>query len=173
MKLITYLKSNEMRSGILVNNRIFDLHLSSSKQLPVSMREILIGGERALDILRNIEVKTNDGKFIEFSIAYDEKILCAPIPDPTSCRDGYAFRQHVAAARRNRGVPMIPEFDEYPIFYFTNHHAIMGPGDVYCMPDHFEKLDFELEVAVVIGKKGRNIPSGKADEYIAGFSASC
>ena len=65
---------------------------------------------------------------------------------------------------------MIPEFDEYPIFYFTNHQAIMGPGDVYCMPDHFEKLDFELEVAVVIGKKGRNIPSGKADEYIAGFT---
>jgi len=64
---------------------------------------------------------------------------------------------------------MIAEFDQYPIFYFTNHNAIQGPGEVECMPDHFEKLDFELEVAVVIGKKGRNITAAEADSYIAGF----
>ncbi|MFX6048645.1 hypothetical protein ABTE94_20125, partial [Acinetobacter baumannii] len=66
--------------------------------------------------------------------------LLAPVPFPTSCRDGYAFRQHVAAARRNRKVDIIPEFDQYPIFYFTNHNAIQGPGEILCMPDHFEKL---------------------------------
>jgi fumarylacetoacetate (FAA) hydrolase len=64
---------------------------------------------------------------------------------------------------------MIPEFDSYPIFYFTNHNAIQGPGEITCMPDHFEKLDFELEAAVVIGKKGRNISAAEADEYIAGY----
>jgi fumarylacetoacetate (FAA) hydrolase len=64
---------------------------------------------------------------------------------------------------------MIPEFDQYPIFYFTNHNAIQGPGEIECMPDHFEKLDFELEAAVVIGKKGRNIKAAEADEYIAGY----
>ena len=95
--------------------------------------------------------------------------LLAPVPNPTSCRDGYAFRQHVAAARRNRGVPMIPEFDQYPIFYFTNHNAIQGPGEIVCMPDHFQKLDFELEIAIVIGKKGRNVLAKDADEYVAGF----
>jgi fumarylacetoacetate (FAA) hydrolase len=98
-----------------------------------------------------------------------EVILLAPVPYPTSCRDGYAFRQHVAAARRNRKVDMIPEFDQYPIFYFTNHHSITGPGDVRCMPDHFEKLDFELEVAVVICKRGRNIRAEDADQYIGGL----
>ena len=81
----------------------------------------------------------------------------APVPFPSSCRDGYAFRQHVAAARRNRKAEMIAEFDAYPVFYFTNHHSIQGPGDVQCMPDHLEKLDFELEVAIVICKYGRNI----------------
>jgi fumarylacetoacetate (FAA) hydrolase len=96
-------------------------------------------------------------------------VLEAPVPQPTSCRDGYAFRQHVAAARRNRGVEMIKEFDQYPIFYFTNHNAIQGPGVIDCMPDHFEKLDFELEAAIVIGKKGRNIKAAEADEYIAGY----
>ena len=64
---------------------------------------------------------------------------------------------------------MIPEFDQYPIFYFTNHNSIQGPGDIVCMPDHFEKLDFELEAAVVICRYGRNIPAAEADEYIAGL----
>jgi fumarylacetoacetate (FAA) hydrolase len=95
--------------------------------------------------------------------------LLAPVPFPTSCRDGYAFRQHVAAARRNRKVDMIPEFDQYPIFYFTNHHSITGPGEIKCMPDHFEKLDFELEAAIVICKQGRNIKAEDADEYIGGL----
>src|SRR5204863_4581503 len=95
--------------------------------------------------------------------------LLAPVPLPTSCRDGYAFRQHVAAARRNRGVQMIPEFDQYPVFYFTNPHSIQGGGEVKCMPDHLEKLDFELEAAIVICKHGRNIPAEEADEYIGGL----
>ena len=95
--------------------------------------------------------------------------LLSPVPFPASCRDGYAFRQHVAAARRNRNAPMIPEFDQYPIFYFTNHHSVQGPGDVVCMPDHFEKLDFELEAAIVIARQGRNIRAEKADQYIGGL----
>jgi fumarylacetoacetate (FAA) hydrolase len=65
---------------------------------------------------------------------------------------------------------MIKEFDQYPIFYFTNHNAIQGPGPVYCMPDHFQQLDFELEIAIVIGKEGRNIKAKDADGYIAGFT---
>jgi len=99
----------------------------------------------------------------------DSLQLISPVPFPSSCRDGYAFRQHVAAARRNRKVEMIPEFDQYPVFYFTNHHSIQGPGDVQCMPDHLEKMDFELEAAIVICKYGRNIKAEEADEYIAGL----
>jgi fumarylacetoacetate (FAA) hydrolase len=102
-------------------------------------------------------------------ISKDIVQVMAPVPYPPSCRDGYAFRQHVAAARRNRKVDMIPEFDQYPIFYFTNHHSITGPGRIFCMPDHFEKLDFELEAAIVISKPGRNIKAEEADEYIAGL----
>jgi fumarylacetoacetate (FAA) hydrolase len=64
---------------------------------------------------------------------------------------------------------MIPEFDQYPIFYFTNHLSIQGPGEISCMPDHFEKLDFELEAAIVICKQGRNITAEEADQYIGGL----
>ena len=55
-------------------------------------------------------------------------MLLPPVPHPTSCRDGYAFRQHVAAARRNRKVDMIAEFDQYPhlLLYQPQRHT--GPG---------------------------------------------
>ncbi|MBU3742492.1 MAG: fumarylacetoacetate hydrolase family protein [Candidatus Kapabacteria bacterium] len=96
-------------------------------------------------------------------------LLMAPVPRPSSMRDGYAFRQHVEAARRNRGLEMIPEFDEIPIFYFTNHQAVFGPGPIPVQQKHLQQLDFELEVAIVIGRKGKNIPASAADSYIAGF----
>lgn len=95
--------------------------------------------------------------------------LLAPVPRPVSMRDGYAFRQHVEAARRNRGVPMIPEFDQFPIYYFTNHLAVTGPGPLPVRKLFFEKLDFELEVAVVVGKPGRNLTAAQADEHVFGY----
>ena len=96
--------------------------------------------------------------------------LLAPIPNPISLRDAYAFRQHVETSRKNRGLEMIKEFDEFPVFYFSNHNAIYGPQDeIKCMPSHFEKLDFELEIAIVIGKEGRNLKANKALSYIAGY----
>jgi fumarylacetoacetate (FAA) hydrolase len=118
---------------------------------------------------KSLNEQIKAGKVSQASVNENDVKLEAPVPNPTSCRDGYAFRQHVASARRNRGVEMIKEFDQYPIFYFTNHNAVQGPGEIECMPDHFEKLDFELEAAIVIGKKGRNIRAAEADEYIAGY----
>ena len=96
--------------------------------------------------------------------------LLPPIPKPNSFRDAYAFRQHVETCRRNRGAEMIKEFDEFPVFYFSNHNSMFSDkDDIELMPDHFEKLDFELEFAAIIGKKGKNILSKNADKYIAGF----
>ena len=167
MKLVSYKTEGREHLGISVNKHIYNLN-SCDKQIPDNMNEFLRGGEVLMDRAKKIDEQIKAG-----SITAKEEIfyeLMAPVPYPTSCRDGYAFRQHVAAARRNRKVPMIPEFDQYPIFYFTNHNAIQGPGEILCMPDHFQKLDFELEVAVVIGKKGRNIRADEADSYIAGYT---
>lgn len=121
-------------------------------------------------IAQQVDAAIKSGKIsTDRGIPYEGQDILAPVPFPTSCRDGYAFRQHVAAARRNRKVEMIAEFDQYPIFYFTNHHSVQGPGPVLCMPDHFEKLDFELEVAIVVCKAGRNIKAAEADDYIGGL----
>ncbi|MCZ4244518.1 fumarylacetoacetate hydrolase family protein [Pedobacter punctiformis] len=166
MKLVSYKTEDREHLGIFINGHIYNLN-SCDKLLPNNMNEFLQGGVELMDRAKKADAQIKDGSLqAKEEIFYE---VLAPVPHPASCRDGYAFRQHVAAARRNRKVDMIAEFDQYPIFYFTNHNAIQGPGEIECMPDHFEKLDFELEVAVVIGKKGRNIKAAEADEYIAGY----
>lgn len=166
MKLVSYKTEEEEHLGVFVNGQIYNLH-SCDKLIPDNMRDFLFEGEELMEHAKRVHRDIRSGKLIARQEVFFE--LIAPVPHPTSCRDGYAFRQHVEAARRNRKVPMIPQFDQYPVFYFTNHNSIQGPGDIRCMPDHFDKLDFELEVAVVLNKKGRNIPAHEADDYIAGY----
>jgi fumarylacetoacetate (FAA) hydrolase len=96
--------------------------------------------------------------------------LLAPLPRPPSLRDGYAFRQHVAAARKNRGLDMISEYDEFPVFYFTNHQSIVGPGEVEVQRLHLDQLDFELEAAMVIGTGGKNLRAEHADAHVFGLT---
>jgi len=96
--------------------------------------------------------------------------LLAPIPRPPSMRDGYAFRQHVETARRNRGLGMIPEFDQFPVFYFTNHQSVIGPGPLHVRAKHLERLDFELEAAIVVGRQCRDLTAEEADSMIFGMT---
>ncbi|MBM3415973.1 MAG: fumarylacetoacetate hydrolase family protein [Bacteroidetes bacterium] len=169
MKLVTYLKEEREQLGVLINDMIFDMEVLHP-DLPNSMNMFLNYWDDTFPVAQAGELMLKEGtRTSNRGIPLKDAQLLAPVPFPTSCRDGYAFRQHVAAARRNREVDMIPEFDQYPIFYFTNHHSIQGPGEIRCMPDHFEKLDFELEAAIVICKHGRNIKAEEADEYIGGL----
>lgn len=169
MKLVTYLKNDHDQLALLVDGMLYDTDMLHP-DLPVSMAMFLNYWDDMMPLARAVEQRIKDGLVRNvMGRPFEEASLLAPVPHPASCRDGYAFRQHVAAARRNRKVEMIPEFDQFPIFYFTNHNSIQGPGNVYCMPDHFEKLDFELEVAIVINRPCRNIIAADADEYIGGL----
>ncbi len=169
MKLVSYLRDGHDQLAFLVDDFLYDCD-ALHPDLPGNMNMFLNYWDDMFETAQSV-----NNAILQGIITKDKGIdintiqLLAPIPFPTSCRDGYAFRQHVAAARRNRKVEMIPEFDQYPIFYFTNHHSIQGPGDILCMPDHFEKLDFELEAAIIICKQGRNIPASEADTYIGGL----
>jgi fumarylacetoacetate (FAA) hydrolase len=89
----------------------------------------------------------------EFSL--DEVRLLAPVQHPPSVRDFYAFEEHVKNARvvTGRG-EVVPEWYEIPAFYFSNPAAIYGPEDEIPCPKGTEKLDYELEVAAVIGARG-------------------
>ena len=167
MKLVTHLQQGREQLAILNQDTLYNVQ-SLNPDFPATMNELLAQWEQWIDLLKAADRACSEGKYSS-DIRFDAANLLAPVPHPASCRDGYAFRQHVAAARRNRKVDMIAEFDQYPIFYFTNHQAIQGPGDIECMPDHFQKLDFELEIAAVIGKKGRNFTAAEADQYIGGY----
>lgn len=169
MKLVTYIKEEQDYLGVLVDGKVYDME-TLHPDLPNTMNMFLHYWEDSFPVaLGGIEL-ISEGKIrADKGTPLGSVQLLAPVPLPTSCRDAYAFRQHVATARRNRQAEMIPQFDQYPVFYFTNHHSITGPGEIRCMPDHFEKLDFELEAAIVIGKQGRNIKAEEADEYIAGI----
>jgi fumarylacetoacetate (FAA) hydrolase len=173
MKLVTFCTNeHEERLGLLVENQLIDLNRSAqqlSMDLPDSVSEFLKGGPLFMDEARKVELAFKEGKLTE-TVPDDHLTLMAPIPHPPSCRDAYAFRQHVATARLNRGVEMIPEFDQYPVFYFTNHNSIIGEGELVVESDHLQKLDFELEAAIVIGRHGKNIDARDGDDYIAGFT---
>jgi fumarylacetoacetate (FAA) hydrolase len=88
----------------------------------------------------------------------------APVPEPPSVRDFYAFERHVAAGARLRGREIAPHWYEAPAFYFSNPAAILGPGEPVRRPPATSALDFELELAAVIGVGDHGEPE------IAGFT---
>ena len=95
--------------------------------------------------------------------------LHAPLK-PTTLRDAYAFEQHVKTASQNRGRGVPAEWYQFPVFYFTNPNSIFGPDDEIPYPHYTQALDYELEIAVVIGKAGMNIKPENAAEFIFGYT---
>lgn len=96
--------------------------------------------------------------------------LKAPLPQPRSLRDFYAFEAHVQTCRAKRGLEMVEEWYQLPAFYFSNHQAIFGPQEVIHFPKKALWRDFELEVAIIIGRKGRDIAADSAWDYVFGLS---
>jgi len=94
----------------------------------------------------------------------------APIPVPPSVRDFYAFEAHVRTARATRGLEMDPDWYELPVFYFSNPAAITGPGDDIPVPPGCTELDYELEVAAVVGRPGSDLGPATAEAHIAGYT---
>ena len=106
------------------------------------------------------EGRAPSGETLELS----ELTVLAPVPEPPSVRDFYAYEGHVAAGARLRGREIAPYWYEAPAFYFSNPAAILGPGEPVARPASTAMLDFELEIAAVIGLGGDGEPE------IAGFT---
>jgi 2-keto-4-pentenoate hydratase/2-oxohepta-3-ene-1,7-dioic acid hydratase in catechol pathway len=96
--------------------------------------------------------------------------LLAPVPLPPSIRDFYAFEAHVATARRSRGLDMEPDWYDLPVFYFSNPGAVLGPGEAVVIPPGTSELDYELEVAAVIGVECADVDRTCWREVVAGFT---
>ena len=97
--------------------------------------------------------------------------MSATIPAVASIRDFYAFEQHVKTCRAQRGLEMVPQWYQVPVFYFSNPACVIGHDDAVAAPHGSEALDYELELACVIGKAARDLPADdRAMEAVAGFT---
>jgi fumarylacetoacetate (FAA) hydrolase len=192
MKLVTFRTDSHDRGGLLVGDAVLDLghvfawyeHREGRRCDRAHVHDRY--GKGVLGFVEHADVARPAADAVvdawgrkELPPLFDGRVLAhalrdvtlaAPIPRPPSMRDGYAFRQHVETARKNRGLEMIPEFDQFPVFYFTNHQAVVGPGDVHVRPAHLERLDYELEGAIVVGRGGRDLTVAQADAAIFGLT---
>ncbi|ART76660.1 fumarylacetoacetase [Sutcliffiella horikoshii] len=166
MKYITFKNSyGEIKAGWINHDIVVDMNEASDGLLPSDLLTLITQYEKYRDIVTlHLESDRTKGRY-----KIEEVTLLAPLPRPVSVRDFYAFEEHVKTARARRGLDVIPEWYEIPVFYFTNHLAIKGPEDEIDKPSGCNWLDYELEIACIIGKEGRNIKAQDAKEYIFGY----
>jgi 2-keto-4-pentenoate hydratase/2-oxohepta-3-ene-1,7-dioic acid hydratase in catechol pathway len=157
MRYATYEHHGRRRSGVVNGDTVHSLGV-----LPLLS---LIGGTEAE------RLKLVEQAFAEPGVPLSEVRLVAPIEPPT-VRDFVAFEEHVEGVRRSvdglAGVPA--QWYAAPTFYFTNPYAVIGTGTEVPMPPGSSVLDFELEVAVIIGKEGRDLTPEQARDHVFGYA---
>ena len=165
MKLTSFINpKGEKRAGWVENNLIYDLSESSNGVLPDNVLDFIKHQERYFPIWQQLKGDRAGGYDLE------QVTLTAPLTNPPSVRDFIAFEEHMVNAGKRVGLPVAPEWYEIPVFYFTNHMAVRGPNEEIERPPHCKWLDFELEIACVIGKEGKNIKVDEAEDYIFGYT---
>jgi 2-keto-4-pentenoate hydratase/2-oxohepta-3-ene-1,7-dioic acid hydratase in catechol pathway len=163
MKLVTFLnKDQESRIGWLHGESVVDMRLASEK-LPTDMLTFIDNHEDYFQIIKSLGA-------VEPHYALDEVKLLAPLTNPRSIRDYVGFEMHMLNASRSFGHTVGEAWYQMPIFYFTNHHNVFGPNDEIKRPAGEAKLDIELEMACIIGKKGTNIKKEEAKDFIFGYT---
>ncbi|GAC1455061.1 MAG: fumarylacetoacetate hydrolase family protein [Ktedonobacteraceae bacterium] len=188
MKLVTFLTGERKpRAGVLRGNTIVALEYPTLLELlrdpdgllkaqvaihpdqtPFTHTPLASGLPLALPELPSTILHSHAPVREEYTL--NEVVLLSPIPDPPTARDFFAFEQHVKTARANRGLDMMSEWYEVPTFYFTNTSELYGHDNAVPYPIGSHALDFELEIACVIGRAGKDIPVEQAANYIAGYT---
>ena len=166
MKMVTFKnKKGEVKAGWLKDNGVADMYQVSNGALPDNMLAFIDEHEKFFSIIKNNGL---EGAMPTHGL--DDVRLLAPLPNPRSFRDYIGFEQHMLNASAKFGHTIGKAWYEMPIFYFTNHQAIYGPDDEIMRPVAETKLDIELEMAVIIGKKGKDIKAIEAENYIFGYT---
>ncbi len=164
------------RAGVVQGDRILDVSRLTDEDLPSDMLTLLDRGPDALVQLSDAatafarQFASEAEVPPEIAVARWEATLLSPLPRPRAFRDFYAFEQHVVAAYTRRGRPVPAAWYRMPVFYFGHTGTFFGPDTAVPKPATTRELDFEMEIACVIGRPGRDIPVEQADEYIAGYA---
>jgi 2-keto-4-pentenoate hydratase/2-oxohepta-3-ene-1,7-dioic acid hydratase in catechol pathway len=106
----------------------------------------------------------------EPGVDLQEVHLLAPLDRVPSLRDFLTFEDHVLRGAQRRGVPVPSYWYEAPIYYKGNHRSIIGPDSECPWPSFTQRLDFELELAMIVGGRGRDVAAENAGSFIFGFS---
>ena len=146
--------------------------------MPSDMRQFLSNGERAMENARLLVELYKHHEFADAVGINGEQLLFklkdvklkAPLMNPNSLRDFLAFEVHTKSGFDWRKEPMPQEWYELPVYYKGNHRTIFGPDEPAQWPRYTQKMDYELELACVIGKAGKNIPESQARHHIAGYT---
>lgn len=195
MKLVTFEVVTPLgrinRIGAAVGDRILDLNAAYVAALPELSREAAgrfadvyfpsdmarflesgaLGMEAARALVSRFEAGTLAPRADAGALFYpvSEVRLLSPLTRANMLRDFLAFEAHTKRGYERRGQEMPQLWYELPVYYKGNNRSLVGPEVDVQWPFYTEKFDYELEIACVIGKEGRNIPVEKAHEYIAGY----
>jgi fumarylacetoacetate (FAA) hydrolase len=179
MRLVTYRHQQHGRTaaaGVVQGDRVLSAARLLGETGAIELQALLERGPEALAALAGaadrFAAAHRDSTHLPQEVAAPswEVELLAPLPCPRSLRDFYAFEQHVVSAYRTRGREVPPAWYEVPVFYFGHAGAIVGPNAAVRKPAATNELDFELELACVIGKPGRDIPADQAFDHVAGYT---
>lgn len=196
MRLVTYLPADAPdhgtsydlaphgRAGGLVlwegEEFIIDLALGARarrERLPDRMLDLIAAGPGAWQVARGVLDEAANGSIGggplgdgERSIPSAMLRLLAPLPDPPMVRDFYAYEDHVRRGFARRGAEIPAEWYAFPAFYKQNHRAIRGPDEELPWPAFTDELDYELEIAMIVGVAGRDIPVERAHEHVFGYT---
>ena len=163
MKLLTYDTGNGPRCGVLQEDRVVDVSaLIGARRSLRDVQALLETGDSAVDRVGEALAANRPAP----SVALADVRLRSPILRPPTIRDFMIFEEHAT----QQGTREREEaWYRMPIFYFSSPLCIYGPGDTIPYPSAAEMLDYELELACVIGKEGVNVPESDAMSYVAGF----
>ncbi len=186
MRYVTFALPDSLRKprlGAMLNDLVIDLLTARTwaqesqslpaEPIPPTMLELIHLGAEAQDYLRELMGSLNGVDPLEVKgVAHRlaDVVLYPPLPRPPSLRDFYAFEEHVKAGYAIRGRDVPQQWYEMPVFYYSNPNAIYGPGESVPYPSYSKALDYELEVACVIGARGRDIAVEQAEENIFGYT---
>ena len=156
MKLLRYLtQSGAKEHGLLIGNEIYPLiHMTTTE---------------ALDELMEGDYQWE--KFLKQSpVSLSETTLLPPVECPGAFLDFYTFEDHVRTARKKRGLDIVPEWYEFPVWYNGSTRCFSGDGATVHFPENENKKDYELELGMVIKKKCHRISVEKAADYIGAYT---
>ena len=179
MKLVTFkhasfdksVTSDDAHIGVVIDDEhILVLYLGARNMIEFFANNCLDETSNYIELIQKSYEQDEELSKVIFPISEVE--LEAPFPQPIGLRDFGVFKTHMDAAARITGKEISPEWFKLPNYYrgSSSPASIAGHEAVVTWPNYTEKLDFELEWGVYIGKKGKNISVEEAPEYIAGYT---